>query len=445
MPPKIQNKNWKVIEDVGTGGFGVVWRAERTTGDIRGGPYALKQIRFRKTSDANNALREAGLMMRLQHPHIVEVKEVFLDKTRGHDSVVLVMPFMAYGDLTALCKQAPVREAQAMTVLGHIGNALLYVHGRGVIHRDIKPQNILRQSENQFLLADFGLASQDPVATRCCGTKRWMAPEVEANQGKEYDSSADIWSFGAVMWALLTAPHLRSAGPRRPMLGDSVSQQVLSERVGRMLSFEPANRPDAALVCGWSGYKGQCPIDAPAGEEEPAKRRRIDRQGEAGVSALRQLVAGMTVGDEVQTFPAFWRDEPEEWRAFVRELDLKDDVWARKLEEQDNKWLKKANDEDLCPPGSAEALKDHSTEWIQKMAKHSSAFKQRRPGSKAEITRIEALRRGALQKEEAKQRYAGVLTKLNKQKRELKLQKREMRDGSCASTGNGDDMTPTSL
>ena len=173
--------NYEISQVLGEGGMASVYRARQVN---MGRDVAIKVI---KTS-ANNAEeftlrfeREARTVAALNHPHILKV----FDFGQQDDLAYLVMELQPGGSLAELIAAGLLPIAQATQVLQHVGSALDYAHRQGLVHRDLKPQNILFDSDGNAILADFGIAkllgdantmlTQTGVAI---GTPIYMAPEL---------------------------------------------------------------------------------------------------------------------------------------------------------------------------------------------------------------------------------------------------------------------------
>ncbi|CAI5524879.1 unnamed protein product, partial [Closterium sp. Naga37s-1] len=159
-------------------------------------------------------LRTEVLLMDLLKSHygVVQVHEVFED----HKAVHLVMELCNSGDLFDFIQSAPkgrLTEQQAASVMRQLLNALHHCHSLGVLHRDVKPENILlcdrvphqsRDGDVRIKLSDFGVAgflNEDGVCTDSAGTSEYMAPEVAMKA--PYNAKADVWSAGVVLHAML--------------------------------------------------------------------------------------------------------------------------------------------------------------------------------------------------------------------------------------------------
>src|SRR5690606_29854925 len=172
-------------------------------------PVALKVLHQHLSADPDfrhQFLREARLAARLAHPHIVPVFSV----EESGDTTFLVMAMVDGETLGALVRRRgplPAREVERM--LREVGSALGYAHSRGVIHRDLTPENILvERGSGRALLADFGLAmnSGDPTGN-ALGTPGYVAPEVI--RGETAGARSDLYPLGSTAWFALTgtAPH----------------------------------------------------------------------------------------------------------------------------------------------------------------------------------------------------------------------------------------------
>ena len=211
---------YHIIELLGEGGMALVYKAFDTHLECE---VAIKFIRMERLTPelAGKTLkrfeREARLVARLHHPHIVRVTDY-----GEHQGVpYLVMPCLTGGTLKQFSGY-PMPYQKAAKLLEPIANALEYAHVHGVLHRDVKPSNILMTQDGQPMLSDFGVAkiltteeeNQEYSLTATgvgIGTPEYMAPEQ--GQGHKVDERADIYSLGIVFYELVTG--------RRPFVADT--------------------------------------------------------------------------------------------------------------------------------------------------------------------------------------------------------------------------------
>ena len=182
---------------------------------------AIKVLPPHPGLDENFAERfrlEARTIARLQHPHILPLYDYGTDD----DIVYLVMAYVEGGALEDLIDEGPLAVHRIEKIVREVATALDYAHRQGVIHRDIKPGNILIDSEGHALLADFGIVKLSEgggnlTGSGVIGTPAYMAPEQA--QGMEVDSRVDIYALGVVVYQMLTG--------EQPFTAESTMQLVL--------------------------------------------------------------------------------------------------------------------------------------------------------------------------------------------------------------------------
>jgi len=222
-------RHYRILEQVGAGGMGVVYRAhdERLDRDV-----ALKVLPAGMISDESSRKRfrnEALALAKLNHPNIATIHD--FDNEGGLD--FLVMEFVAGVSLAVKLKKSPMPEKELLDLSEQITRTLEDAHERGILHRDLKPSNIMVTPKGQVKLLDFGLAKLLPTGetqtedtlsqTQAVGTLPYMAPEQL--RGAYPDFRADIYAAGAVMYEMATG--------RRPF----------EERVSAALASDILNRP----------------------------------------------------------------------------------------------------------------------------------------------------------------------------------------------------------
>ncbi len=190
--------------EIGRGGMGVVWRG---TDRVLGRTVALKRIgRMPGATDTDlaRAEREARLAASLNHPHVVAVFDLVTDG----DERWLVMEYVVSRNLAQLVRErGPLSEREAAALLAQAADALAAAHRAGIVHRDVKPSNILVTEDNQVKLTDFGIArsSTDLTLTQTgmmTGSPAYLSPEVAS--GLPATSASDVWALGATLFHALT-------------------------------------------------------------------------------------------------------------------------------------------------------------------------------------------------------------------------------------------------
>jgi serine/threonine protein kinase/Flp pilus assembly protein TadD len=220
---------YTVDRELGRGGMAVVYLARDRKHDR---PVAIKVLRPEIVAgeDAQRFLREIQILARLQHPHILAL----LDSGATDESPsrpYYVMPYVDGETLRQrITREGPLPVAEALRLVREAGEALHYAHGEGLIHRDVKPENVLL-SQGHALVADFGIARAAGVAAGnrltqpglSMGTPAYMSPE-QAGGDREVDARADQYSLACVLYELL-AGQPPFGGPD---LFSVLSQQVLA-------------------------------------------------------------------------------------------------------------------------------------------------------------------------------------------------------------------------
>lgn len=195
---------YELLEELGRGGMATVYRAHQTS---VGRDVAVKVIHKAISMDPVSVARftsEARLIARLEHPHILPV----YDFDGAHDPPYIVMRFLPTGTLDDILRRNQLPVGEVLHIFKQIGAALDYAHRQGVVHRDVKPSNIMIDSEANAWLSDFGIArlvegGQGLTASGAAiGTPGYMSPEQ--GLGTEIDGRADIYSLGVILFKMMT-------------------------------------------------------------------------------------------------------------------------------------------------------------------------------------------------------------------------------------------------
>ncbi|MBJ7528356.1 MAG: serine/threonine protein kinase [Nocardioides sp.] len=190
--------------EVGRGGMGAVWLGRD---EVLGRQVAVKRIGLApgaSDADLHRAEREAKLAARLNHPHVVAV----FDLVDEGDQQWLVMEYVEGTNLSGLLRdRGRLTPDQAAPLLGQAADALAAAHAAGIVHRDVKPSNMLVTDEGHLKLSDFGIAraEADPSLTQTglvTGSPAYLAPEVAS--GSTATDRSDVWSLGASLYHALS-------------------------------------------------------------------------------------------------------------------------------------------------------------------------------------------------------------------------------------------------
>ena len=292
-------EHYRILRQIGYGGMATVFLAEDTKLERQ---VAVKVFwpRPGETRDfLRRFAREARVLAQLNHPNILPVYDYGeMDKLANLDNLAyLVTPYMAGGTLRDMLKARKVLPpVEALRLAAPILNALQYAHERGLIHRDIKPGNMLFKDDGSLLLADFGLVKvtgaggpmemTDHTGTAITGTPEYMSPEQIEGRATQ---ASDIYSVGIVLYEMLTG--------QRPFKADTamgILVQQVHEQPRPMSEINPFLSPqlDSAVLR--------------ALEKDPAKRYASPANF---LQALMQAASpGLSTGLEAtsQTLPAVW-------------------------------------------------------------------------------------------------------------------------------------------
>jgi WD40 repeat protein/serine/threonine protein kinase/DNA-binding SARP family transcriptional activator len=311
-------KGYDLKEEIGQGAYGVIHRAVQTA---IGRQVAIKVIRHRYANDPEFIRRfetEAQTIARLEHPFIVPL----YDYWRDPEGAYLVMRYLHEGSMQDSLEKGPWEPEQTATMVEQVARALSAAHQHGVIHRDVKPGNILLDEEKNAYLSDFGIAKdleQHANLTReggVIGTPDYISPEQIL--GQEVGPQSDIYSLGAVIYEALTGekpfpdaslaglvhkhlneplPLVTAGQPELPAQIDDVIQRATAKR--------PADRFGDAL------------------EMAEAFRRAVGGQDLSPGVAVAPLVAPAEVYNPYKGLRAFQESDAEDFfgrEALVEQL-----------------------------------------------------------------------------------------------------------------------------
>ena len=192
-------RGYEIRERIGVGRFGIVYRAYQPS---VGREVAVKVIRpefANHPAFVRNFETEARLVARLEHPHIVSLYDFW----RDHEGAYLVMPYLS-GRSLAGSPYGALPVDRVVQIIREVGSALAYAHRQGVVHRDVKPANILLDGEGNAYLADFGIAVRAVERATGVVSSSQMYRAPEDREGMAVDERSDVYSLAAVAAELLT-------------------------------------------------------------------------------------------------------------------------------------------------------------------------------------------------------------------------------------------------
>lgn len=225
---------FELRKTLGQGTYGKVKLAiEKTTGKQVAIKY-IKKTKIQDDHDLNRIRREIRIMSSLRHPHVVNINEVFENK----DRIILVMDCADGGELYDYINNNQLTERDARRIFRQIVSAIHYCHQNGIVHRDLKLENILLDHENNAKIADFGLSnyySHNDLLKTYCGSPLYASPEI-VNGQPYHGPEVDCWSLGVVLYTLVYGT----------MPFDGTNFKKLRSQITTGDYYEPANPSEAA-------------------------------------------------------------------------------------------------------------------------------------------------------------------------------------------------------
>lgn len=237
---------YEILDVLGRGGMGVVYKAkENKLGRI----VALKMLLSGGHAGAEELARfraEAEAVARFQHPHIVQIYQI--GDEGGHP--FFTMEFVQGGSLSKKLSDGKMTWPQAAELVEKIARAIHYAHQRGVVHRDLKPGNILMDGDDTPKITDFGLAKlmdDDSGQTRdgqVLGTPNYMAPEQAEGRINDIGTATDVYAVGAILFDILTG--------KPPFKGETPFDTIIKVRYEEAIApskLNPSVPPDLETIC----------------------------------------------------------------------------------------------------------------------------------------------------------------------------------------------------
>ncbi|MCZ6530322.1 MAG: protein kinase [Chloroflexi bacterium] len=313
---------YRLIEQIGQGGMATVFKAADTETGWEVAVKVMSPVMAQDSQFTKRFKREAEVVMRLKHPHIVPVVDFGQDAGYAY----LVMPLLEVGSLADKLKLGPLTPSEGGMLVDQLGSALEFAHEQGVIHRDVKPSNVLLDDKGNALLADFGLArihdaSVSLTGSALLGTPAYMSPEQA--RGEKASPASDQYSLGVILFQLCTGElpfqaetpmavmlkHINEPIPlarlRSPNVPEAIERVILkataknpAERFGSMGEMNSAFQ--SALAHAQDPFNNPAPdIEVPPSsiaasimvhEPEPLKRKRSRLLRVAAAAAVLLLL-----------------------------------------------------------------------------------------------------------------------------------------------------------
>lgn len=291
--------SYEILSLAGKGGMAEVYKGYHASVDRH---VAVKVLSRQSTVDLDFTARfqqEARLLAKLDHPHILPI----FDYGQVEGIIYIVMPFVESGTLADLLKTSQPDLPQIQRIISQIGDALDYAHSSGVVHRDVKPSNVLIDDRGNCRLTDFGIAKQSRASVKITqtgvsvGTPTYMSPEQI--KGESLDGRTDIYSLGVILYQMATgrlpysgktpaqvyAMHLHDPlpppGTVNPELSPAVEAVILKSLAKRREDrYSTAAEMVAALQAALSGTAA--PVETTPVANDPEATLNVGRQTVSG-------------------------------------------------------------------------------------------------------------------------------------------------------------------
>jgi eukaryotic-like serine/threonine-protein kinase len=239
--------NYQILQEIGRGGMGVIYRARQRNSQRIVALKRILSIHADSRDTVERFQREAVTVASLRHPNILPIYE--LGETED-GLPFFTMKHASGGTLLEAARSLRHDQRQIVRLIAKVSHAMQYAHSEGVLHRDLKPGNILLDEHGEPLVSDFGLAKSLETPTDLTrtlttfGTPGFIAPEQAHGSAKDLSPAADIYSIGAVLFYLLAG--------RAPFVGDNalaVIKEVAEKPAPKLRTVAPELDRDLEIIC----------------------------------------------------------------------------------------------------------------------------------------------------------------------------------------------------
>ncbi len=301
---------YEIVKELGKGNMGVVYQAHDPNIDRM---VALKVLRPDRVADqafVARFMKEAKAIGRLSHPGIVTVYDVGKDQ----DTVYIAMEYVTGRPLDEVARSGGLTTDQAVEVVCQVAAALDYAHGKGIVHRDVKPSNIIVGDGNTTKLTDFGIAHMEDPATgtmtqagEILGTPAYMSPEQV--KGQSVDGRSDLFSLGVILYELVVGQRpfggnnlaaifhsIAQQEPKAPVEIDPFVSKRLSETILKAIAKDPDQRFQSGREMA-RALQAACRVPAESSPKAGSKGQRPgkSRKGILAAAAAASLAILMLV------------------------------------------------------------------------------------------------------------------------------------------------------
>ena len=251
---------YQILDELGRGGMGIVYRARQTSLDRIVAVKMLPRDLAQNTEFVQRFRQEAVIIARLDHPNIIRVHDI----EECDDTFYIIMEYVDGEALQrSMLRLNRLPEIQAIELTVQTALALHYAHSCGIVHRDIKPDNIMITKDDQVKVMDFGIArlAESDLRTQTgvsMGTPKYMSPEQAA--GRKIDGRSDLYSLGIVLYAMITGRlpfesdspigiaimHIQDQPPKPSSFYPEINE-VIEQIILRCIRKDPAERHSTGM------------------------------------------------------------------------------------------------------------------------------------------------------------------------------------------------------